>query len=60
MGEQEEKLEPRARKSEKISCDIEWAMKSFDDALPDSEPALIPGGIRPGNSGHYGIRPGKG
>ena len=27
---------------------------------PDSEPGLIPGGIRAGNHGHHGIGTGKG
>ena len=35
---------------------LDWLQK----ANPDSEPALIQGRICPGNSGHYGIRTGKG
>ena len=37
--------------------DISYKLSSGN---PDSVPALIPGVIRSGNSGHYGIRLGKG
>ena len=36
----------------------QWPAEGYNN--PDSEPALILGGIRPGNPGHCGIRLGKG
>ncbi len=53
-------LEPATNRNIKRGQVLGSPVQFLPPLYPDSEPGLIPGGIRAGNHGHHGIGAGKG